>query len=231
MSRIISHRKKADKKKEEKEQGVSRLLWLLAFVVLLLVVMMVLPLLQNRESKAESYSCKLAVRRAQEAVLVEFLSDPELTEQEAAVIVDESKLARDQLCPSGGDYYLVPQGGGSWYVTCGLHEENDRLRTQINASHVLDLVRERVSARKRLELEVEQDLILMINGTALDVFLLPGDNGLRRGTDYSIDFDGVVSFFSMNSAGEINWFVYADENHAAVWKINDGWSGDAYSAK
>ncbi len=60
------------------------------------------------------------------------------------------------------------------------------------------------------------------------MLLLAGDNGLRRGTDYSIDFDGVVSFYSMNAAGELNWFVYADANHAAVWKINDGWSGDAY---
>ena len=60
------------------------------------------------------------------------------------------------------------------------------------------------------------------------MILLPGDNGLRRGTDYSIDFDGVVSFFSLNAEGEVNWFVYADENHAAVWKPSTGWSGDAY---
>lgn len=231
MPRIISRQKKAENKKDEKEQGIGRLLWLLALVVLLLAVMMILPMLQNRESKADSYTCMLAVRKAQEAVLVEFLSNHELTKQEAAVIIDESKLARDELCPAGGDYYMVPRGDGSWYVACGLHEENDRVRTQINASHVFDLIQDQLSSRRRLGLKLEQDLILKINGKALDVILLPGDNGLRRGTDYSIDFDGVVSFFSLNSAGEVNWFVYADANHAAVWKMSDGWSGDAYPQK
>ena len=100
----------------------------------------VLPLIQNRESKAEAYTCTLAIRRAQDAILVEFLSNPEMTEQEAYVVVDESKLAREDLCPGGGDYYLVPQAGGSWRVTCGLHEEDTKLRTKINASRVLALV-------------------------------------------------------------------------------------------
>ena len=228
MSRIISRKKKVEKEQEDKEQSVRRLIWLLIFVVLLLAVMVVLPLIQNREGKAEAYTCTLAIRRAQDAILVEFLSDPEMTEQEAYVVVDESKLAREDLCPGGGDYYLVPQAGGSWRVTCGLHEEDTKLRTKINASRVLALVQDQLANRKRLEMSMDQSLILNINGKPLDVVMLAGDNGLRRGTDYSIDFDGVVSFFSLNASDEINWFVYADANHAAVWKINSGWSGDAY---
>ena len=68
-----------------------------------------------------------------------------------------------------------------------------------------------------------------INGQNLSVTRLEGNNGLRRGTDYSIDFDGVVCFFSLNSDGDIHWFVYADADHAAVWKEAEGWSGDAYT--
>jgi len=29
--------------------------------------------------------------------------------------------------------------------------------------------------------------------------------------------------------GAVAWFVYADENHAAVWRTGDGWTGDSYS--
>ena len=29
-------------------------------------------------------------------------------------------------------------------------------------------------------------------------------------------------------AGDIFYFVYADEEHCAIWKANDGWTGDAY---
>lgn len=227
MSRIISRKKKVEKEQGDKEQGIRSLIWLLIFVVLLLVVMVVLPLIQNREGKAETYTCTLAIRRAQDAILVEFLSNPEMTEQEAYVVVDESKLAREDLCPGGGDYYLVPQAGGSWRVTCGLHEEDTKLRTKLNASRVLEQLQDQLASRKRLGMNMES-MILNINGKPLDVVMLAGDNGLRRGTDYSIDFDGVVSFFSLNASEEVNWFVYADVNHAAVWKINSGWSGDAY---
>ncbi len=226
MSRIITRKRKVDGKPEEKDQGLRRLIWLLVFVVILLAVMLVIPMLQSRESKAEGYACTLSVRRAQDAILVEFLSDPDLTQAGAAVAVEKSKLGRDQLCPSGGDYYVVPKGG-TWHVTCGLHEEDTEYRTQLNAMFVLEQVREQIDARKRIEMQMD-NIPLVCNGQPLDVLLLAGDNGLRRGTDYSIDFDGVVSFYSMNAAGELNWFVYADANHAAVWKINDGWSGDAY---
>ncbi len=228
MSKIISRKKKVENKQEEKDQSIRGLLWLLVFVILILAVMVILPLIQNRENKAESYACTLAIRRAQDAVLVEFLSNPKITEQQAYVVVDESKLAREDLCPSGGTYFLVPIAGGSWRVTCGLHEEDTKLRTQINASYILETVQSQLAARRRAEMKIEDDLIINVNGKALDVKLLAGDNGLRRGTDYSIDFDGVVSFFSLNAAGEVNWFVYADENHAAVWKLSSGWSGDAY---
>ncbi|MBR3555535.1 MAG: hypothetical protein IKN89_06455 [Oscillospiraceae bacterium] len=227
MSRIISRKKKGDKQ-EEKDKGVRRLIYLLVFVVLLLAVMIVLPLIQNREHKAEAYACTLAIRRAQDAVLVEFYSDPEMTQQDAAVVVDKSKLAREDLCPSNGDYYLVPVNGGGWRVTCGLHEEDTILRTRINASRVMDELQSQLASRKRLEMDTPSNLIMNINGIALDVTQLPGDNALRRGTDYSIDFDGVVCFFSLNADEEVNWFVYADENHAAVWKASSGWSGDAY---
>ena len=229
MPKIISRKQGVDNKQEDRERGIRRLLILLAFVVLLLAVMIVLPLIQNRERKAEGYACTLAIRRAQDAGLVEFYSDPEMTERDAAVVVDKSRLAREDLCPSGGDYYLIPQSSGSWRVTCGLHEEDTIQRTRINASRVLEELQSQLANKRRLEMDVAGSIILNVNGKALDVGLLAGDNALRRGTDYSIDFDGVVSFFSLNTSGEVNWFVYADENHAAVWKPSSGWSGDAYA--
>ncbi len=228
MARNITQKKQDETKPGQKEQGIKGLILMLVFFVLVLAVMVVIPFIKNREKKAEGYACTLAVRRAQDAVLLEFFSDPELSQSEAAVAVDKSKLERDKLCPSNGDYYLVPEGG-SWHVTCGLHEENTYFRTRLNATHVFEQLQSQLEARRRLELSLNGDLILNVNGSALDVVQVAGDNGLRRGTDYSIDFDGVVSFFSLNSAGELNWFVYADQNHAAVWKLADGWSGDAYS--
>ncbi len=228
MARIITQKKQDGKKPGEKDRSIRGLIYLLVFVILVLAVMVVVPLLQARESKAESYACTLSIRRAQDAVLLEFYSDPEASLKEAAVAVDESKLAQDQLCPSGGDFYLIPEGG-SWHVTCGLHEENTYLRTRLNATYVFEQLQQQLESYRRLEMNLNTNLLINVNGKALDIIQVPGDNGLRRGTDYSIDFDGVVCFYSLNSSGQVNWFVYADANHAAVWKIADGWSGDAYS--
>ena len=231
MARLISQKKKVKKEAEDKEKGVSRVLWLLLFVVLILAVMLVLPVFQNQEKKAEDYACTLAVRRAQEAVIVEYLSNTDLTRDQAAIVVDKTKLTDDNLCPSGGDYFLV-QENGAWRVMCGLHEDDTSLRTRTNAAHVLEMLEEHLEARRRLEMSLDEaGIILILNGAPLDVIRLAGDNGLRRGTDYSIDFDGVVCFFSLNDEGDIAWFVYADPNHAAVWKRTTGWSGDAYPKK
>ena len=162
--------------------------------------------------------------------MVEYLSDPELTKDQAAIVVDKSKLTFENICPSEGDYYLVKQNG-AWHVTCGLHESDTYFRTRLNASRVLELLEERIATCRRLEIDLDRNIVFVINGKPLDVIRLAGDNGLRRGTDYSIDFDGIVCFFSLNADEDVGWFVYADANHAAVWKRSDGWSGDAYSKK
>jgi uncharacterized protein (DUF427 family) len=58
---------------------------------------------------------------------------------------------------------------------------------------------------------------------------------LRYGTDSSTGYKGTVSYYSVDEEENLFWFVYADPNHAAVWRAEDsrvirvGWSGDAFS--
>ena len=230
MARMVTKKLKPEEE-EKKRTMLRRIIALMVVIILLLVVMVVLPLIEKQKAKAEAYACSLAMTKAENALLVEFLSDPKLSTSDAAVVADESKLERDSLCPAGGDFYLVPQSG-AWRVTCGIHETNTFVRTKINASRVFDLLNDEIAERRRLELPFEDQVLTWeINGKPLAVTRLDGNNGLRRGTDYSIDFDGVVCFFSLNPSGDIHWFVYADADHAAVWKEDEGWSGDAYTGK
>lgn len=232
MARMITKKKKPGQQEEEKrDKLIFQLIALLIVIVLIMAVMVIQPLIQRQRQKAETYACSLAMKKAEDVLLVEFLSDPELSQSQAAVIVDKSKLAMDTLCPGGGDFYLVPSGG-TWHVTCGVHEGNSYIRTRLNATHVLDLLNAEIAERRRLEVPFDDQVLTWeINGKPLAVTRLEGDNGLRRGTDYSIDFDGVVCFYSLNPGGDVHWFVYADADHAAVWKEETGWSGDAYSMK
>lgn len=227
MARMITKKRKPEEE-QKKQKMLGRILALLVLVFLLVVVMVVLPLIEKQQAKAEAYACSVAMKKAEDVLLVEVLSDPELSSSQAAIVVDESKLEMDSLCPTHGDFYLVPQFG-TWHVTCGIHESNNVVRTRLNATRVFDMLNAEIAERRRLEVAFDDPVVTWeINGKPLNVTRLEGNNGLRRGTDYSIDFDGVVCFYSLNSAGDIHWFVYADTNHAAVWKEEDGWSGDAY---
>ena len=230
MARMVTKKLKPEEE-EKKRTMLRRIITLMVLVILLLVVMVILPLIEKQKARAEAYACSVAMRKAEDVLLVEFLSDPELSTSKAAVIVDSSKLEMDSLCPALGDFYLVPKSG-TWHVTCGIHEENKYTRTKLNATHVFDLLNAEIAERRRLELPFNDPVLLwQINGKELAVTRLEGNNGLRHGTDYSIDFDGVVCFYSLNSSGDLHWFVYADADLAAVWKENEGWSGDAYTGK
>ena len=39
---------------------------------------------------------------------------------------------------------------------------------------------------------------------------------------------GVLTAGELGVIGSVFYFVYADEEHCAIWKANDGWTGDAY---
>ncbi len=226
MARIITKKSKTE---EKKEKSFGRLVALLVLIILLMVVMVIIPLVERQQARAEAYACNVAMKKAQDVLIAEFLADPEMTLSEATVVVDRSKLAMDSLCPADGDFYLLPEKG-SWHIICGIHESNTKLRTRTNATRVFEMLEEQVnSAVESGRRMLETTFIWQINGKPLEVIRLEGNNGLRRGTDYSIDFDGVVCFFSLNAEGRLHWFVYADANHAAVWKEGEDWSGDAYT--
>ena len=230
MARMVTKKLKPEEE-EKKRATLRRIIALMVLIILVLVVMVVLPLIEQQRAKAEAYACSLAMKKAEDVLLVEVLSDPELSASQAAIVVDKSKLELDSLCPTRGDFYLVPSRG-TWSVTCGIHETNTTLRTRLNATRVFDQLNAEIAERRRLELPFEDAVLTwQVNGADLNVTRLEGNNGLRRGTDYSIDFDGTVCFFSLNANGDVRWFVYADANHAAVWKENEGWSGDAYTGK
>ena len=164
---------------------LRRIIALMVLIILLLVVMVVLPLVERQKAKAEAYACTVAMKKAENVLLVDFLSDPELSASQAAVVVDSSKLEMDSLCPAFGDFYLVPQSG-SWHVTCGIHETNKYTRTKLNATRVFDLLNAEIAERRRLELPFNDPVLLwQINGKELAVTRLEGNNGLRHGTDYS----------------------------------------------
>ena len=53
---------------------------------------------------------------------------------------------------------------------------------------------------------------------------------------FALELIRFAPYYSLDENGSLFWFVYADPNHAAVWRATDtrtvriGWSGDAFSS-
>ncbi len=210
--------------------GVNRLIVILLVLVIALGIVIAIPGYMAYQRRSEQIACTIALKKAQDMLDIGFLGNSRLTYEEACAIVEKSKWEQDALCPSGGDYYLVEDGKENqpYRVTCGLHESDTRLRVRLNADRVYRLLTDALLELKAQNQEVpEAGFAFTLNGRSLTVTRLEEDNGLRWGTASTIDYKGTVCFFSVDDTGELTWFVYADENHAAVWLKSDGWIGDA----
>ena len=214
------------------QRGINRLVLILLVLVLVMAVVVAIPIYRSYKEQADELACTVALRKAQEMLDVEYLGNyVALTYEEAVAIVERSKWEQEALCPAGGDYYIIetPNRNQVYTVTCGLHEHDTKLRTRLNASRVFELLADSLEGTRALKQDPpEEGFTYTLNSRKLTVIPLEADNGLRWGTSASIDHKGIVSFFSLSEEGELDWFVYADENHAAVWRASEGWSGDAY---
>ena len=219
------------KKKLTSRQGINRAVALVLVLVLVLAVLVAIPIYLGYQKRADQFSCTVALKKAQDMLDVEFLGNYDLSHDEALRVVERAKWEMDALCPAGGDYYLVDRSESDqvYRVTCGIHEKNTYLRTRLNAEHVLELLEDALEDRARRGLEVpEEGFTLLVNSRELPVLLLEEPVDLRWGTSASIDYEGIVSFFTLAEDGSVAWFVYADENHASVYRAGNDWGGDAW---
>lgn len=219
-------------RKLQSRRGVNVLILILLVLVIALAVVITIPAIRSYELRGEGLACSVALKKAQDMLDAQYMGKGTLTYDEAIAVVERSKWDMDALCPAGGDYYVVeePDRQQKYRVTCGLHESDTRLRTRLNASRAYALLEENLEERARRGLEpTAADLEFTLNGKTVTVKRLEEDNGLRWGTGSSIDYEGTACFYSLTEEGEISWFVYADINHAAVWTLSGGWSGDSYA--
>ena len=120
--------------------GLSLLFTILSIAILVMVVIILLPRILHYKEEADNYGCKVAMNKTQDMLDVEFLNDYGLTLEQADEVIHRAMWEQDWLCPSGGDYFVVDRGGPQLYrVTCGLHESDTLLRTELNAKHAFSL--------------------------------------------------------------------------------------------
>ena len=220
--------------------GVNRVVAILLVAIAIMLVIILIPAWDDLRLLSQRLSCEQAMKSAKDGLIIEYLGRyKEGSVQDAMNTLDQVMIARPKICPAGGEVYLIKNSQGIYEPLCGLHDRDQKRRVRLNASRALELLREARRIALRSSQGVEPDAVnIVLNSMELPCVRVQQAQKLRRGTGTTDGFDGVVAFYGLAGegnfpakdveAGDIFYFVYADEYHCAIWRADDGWSGDAY---
>ena len=216
------------KRKLSAVQGISRLLALLLTAVAVLSAASLTPFILRYRDRAVSSGCNIAAesatRRIRESAV---LKTGGLTPEEALAAANEVIQDFDRLCPTGGDYYLIPTEDGSYEAVCALHSPDLKLRTRLCAGKAMEQLQHELKIRNQIGEAPPEQVTATVNGSTLEILRVTEELTLRSGTASRDDLSGTVARY-MAKNGKLVYFCYADENHAAIWRDGDGWSGDSF---
>ena len=221
------------------QRGVSRLAAVLLVLIGVMLVLIAIPGYRVFRYRSEKTACEQAMKSARDGLIIEYLSRwKEGSVEEAMKTLDEVLPERPDICPAHGTVYLIKNDKGIYEPICGLHETDRKLRVRLNASRAMSLLSEGLKAARDNDEENPESVEIFLNGKPLTCVRVGEKLDLRRGTATTNGYKGIVAFFGLEgdgsfntgkvNAGDICYFVYADEDHAAVWRADDGWTGDAY---
>lgn len=212
--------------------GIARAVVLMLILVGVMLIVVAIPIYRHNRAIAREIGCMQSLDSATRQLAVDFLmikDDP--TPDYVKEVATRAMDGWEDLCPAYGTVYIVKthnEEGVPYRLVCGMHDPDLRERTRLNADNVFNQVKTEVHTAWAKKIEMQENVVASLNGETLEVVLLSEPNDLRRGTDSSVGYKGTQAFFTVNGKGGLSWFVYADENHAAVWREDDGWTGDSY---
>jgi hypothetical protein len=223
--------------------GIARLVVILTVLALVLVAAALYPVIQHYRFRADALGCLAGLDTARRQLSAEYLFVGENSSAEQARdYVGFVMAGCDDLCPSGGTTYIVPKDDSelAWDVVCGLHGQDRRQCTRLNADYVLEQLREELRTAQVLGTTYPERMTVTLHHKPLEALITEKDTGLRRGTRATVGAKGTLVSYVIAGysdfgtcrgvpVGEISWFSYADEEHCANWSAWDGWTGDSYS--
>ena len=223
--------------------GIARLVVILTVLALVLVAAALYPVIQHYRFRADALGCLAGLDTARRQLAAAYLFEGENSSAEQARdYVGFVMAGWDDLCPGGGTTYIVPKDDSelAWDVVCGLHGQDRKQCTRLNADYVLQQLREELRTAQVLGTTYPERMTVTLHHKPLEALITEEDTGLRRGTRATVGAKGTLVSYAIAGysdfgtgrgvpVGEISWFSYADEEHCANWSAWDGWTGDSYS--
>ena len=222
--------------------GINSATGILLALIAVMLVIIAIPAWRAFSYRSAKTGCVQAMKSAGDGLIIEYLfrNNESGSEQNAKDALDSIMVARPDICPSGGNVYLIRDNNDIYVPVCGLHDDDTKLRVRLNASYARDALKEarRIALR---DTGVEPESVeITVNSKPLTCVRVLQEEDIHRGTSTTNGYKGIVCFYGLAGEGsftqfkdveegDICYFVYADENHCAIWRSDDGWTGDAYS--
>ena len=224
-------------------RGISRAVAIMLVLVAVMLVLVSIPVGIHFRDKWREIKCMTSLDTAKRQMIDEFLfTAGELDIEEAKSHVGYVMNGWDDLCPGGGIVYIVadddPDAEMPYKLVCGVHGEDKKEVTRLNANYVYKKICERVKYEYAKGAPIPESVTVYLNGEDLVAHLVTEDQKVKRGTSTSDYEDDIVAFYgvagngSLNETGakkgEVCYFAYADENYCANWTAQKYWSGDSW---
>lgn len=211
-------------------RGVSRLAAILAGLILVLVVLISIPTIKYYYDESQRVGCRDALSSANRIIKEEYMLDGFQNSAEAARdAAEKAMLGWTDMCPAGGSVYLAERPGTNvgYEVVCGMHDPDAKERTRLNASNAMKQLEQTIRSCVLTKKDIPDTITVQINSKDLIAQRTDEDTNIKRGTSSTSGVSGTVLFFSVED-NRLSYLCYADEDHCAVWRLDNGWTGDSY---
>lgn len=238
---MTSLSKTADISRIGNRRGISRFVFILLILLLVMIIVVSIPLVMYYRSQSKKIGCYAALDTARRQMADKYLIDGFKNAEEVKEWVGFVMNGWDDLCPGGGKIFVVPDKDSEmpWRLVCGMHGDDKKECCRLNASWVLDQVRQAVKTAADNNEPLPEKIPLKLNGETLEVMLTEVESGLRRGTSITSGYSGTVAFYGVSGNGEIGtnteakpgevcYLSFADPDYCANWKYKSDWSGTAF---
>lgn len=215
------------KKLRELPRRTKILLACIVFLIVAAIVFRNVVSLHARAERMEARDCKLAMESAQQKIDKEAARHDPYTEEQAKQAATQNVVSWEELCPYGGDCYLISDNG-DYDIFCALHGEDKMLCTRLNSAKAFEQVDRELRAQRALEKPVPDSIPIRLNGETLTARRTDADPGFRRTGSAAKGYKGTVVFYLADEEG-LHGFFFADDYHCANWNEAEDWTGDSYS--
>lgn len=227
------------------ERGISWLIAIMLVLVIILAITSMIPSYKKYQEQGMRVACGTALDTARRQLASNFMLNGFENEsaEKAKEFVTYVMNGWDDLCPAGGDVYIVPKADSplDWEIICGLHCSDGKLRTRLNAYNVREQLKEELLKRRNDGNPYPETLDFTLHHKAYTAQLVDEPSGLKRGTRTTMGMEkaGIVCYYSLVGHSDFGadsglkdgvlwYFSFADEDHCANWDYHDEWTGDSY---